>query len=465
MFPYFNAVIASAASLAQMDVIIKRKPLIDSLSEEGEKPVGRPFGNIEVKNVYFSYPSRPDNQVCNDYNLSVASGETVALCGPSGAGKSTIINLLLRFYDPSSGQILLDGMDIRSLNIRWLRSVIGYVGQEPVLFSGTIFENISYGFDKRVFSVDSVSDDVVIAAATLANAHDFITSFPNGYNTDVGSNGTALSGGQKQRIAIARALVKRPAVLLLDEATSALDNASEKLVQASIDQLQQSRMQTTLVIAHRLSTIRNADKIAVVNGGRVVELGKHDELLAKDGLYADLVRVQLGGDEASTSAKLNAMESAVAAVVEAVAVIYAEDVELSSFTKTAFEEDAKKSRNNEPNKQAGKVEKEKSAPVAAVEEAPLSKEESRRVSRRIWGMVAKYPGWVLLGFFGALCFGGAFPVWGYYLAKAQAMYFVESTHVLRVKAIGTAVAFIVLGVVTIGGATLQFWCIGRVRKW
>jgi len=203
----------------------------------------------------------------------------------------------------------------------------------------------------------------------------------------------------------------------------------------------------------------------VVNGGRVVELGKHDELLAQDGLYADLVRVQLGGDEASTSAKLNAMESAVAAVVEAVAVIYAEDVELSSFTKTAFEEDAKKSRNTESNKQAGKVEKEKSAPVAAVEEAPLSKEESRRVSRRIWGMVAKYPGWVLLGFFGALCFGGAFPVWGYYLAKAQAMYFVESTHVLRVKAIGTAVAFIVLGVVTIGGATLQFWCIGRVGEY
>ena len=253
-------------------------------------------GHIELRDVDFSYPSRPDVKVCKGYNLIVRPGETVALCGSSGAGKSTIMNLLLRFYDPIEGAVLLDHVDIRTFNVRWLRNRIGYVGQEPVLFAGTIADNIAYGVDRQV---DGVQDAITLrkrveAAARLANAHDFISAFPQGYDTDVGANGGSMSGGQKQRIAIARALIKQPAVLLLDEATSALDAASERIVQQSIDDLQACKAQTTIIIAHRLSTIRNADRIAVVSEGRIVELGTHNELVALNGLYSDLVSLQMG---------------------------------------------------------------------------------------------------------------------------------------------------------------------------
>ena len=253
------------------------------------------LGAIELREVDFAYPSRPNVQVCKGYNLTIKPGETVALCGASGAGKSTIMNLLLRFYDPLSGSVLLDNVDIRALNVRWLRNCMGYVGQEPVLFAGTIAENIAYGIDKKV---DGVQDAQALRirvenAAKLANAHEFISAFPLGYDTDVGANGGSMSGGQKQRIAIARALIKQPSVLLLDEATSALDAASERIVQQSIDKLQESKAQTTIIIAHRLSTIRNADRIAVVSDGKIKELGTHDELLALNGLYSDLVSLQM----------------------------------------------------------------------------------------------------------------------------------------------------------------------------
>jgi ATP-binding cassette subfamily B (MDR/TAP) protein 1 len=202
---------------------------------------------------------------------------------------------IFRFYDPQSGSINLDGINIKDLNIKWLRSQIGYVGQEPVLFAGTIAENIAFGldidFDKYASDGSLIKwanfpqniQDRIVSATQLANAYEFIMAFPSGFDTDVGSNGVSMSGGQKQRIAISRALVKRPAVLLLDEATSALDASSEKLVQQSIDELQKSHAQTTVVVAHRLSTIRNADKICVVEGGLIAEIGTHSELIAKNG--------------------------------------------------------------------------------------------------------------------------------------------------------------------------------------
>jgi ATP-binding cassette subfamily B (MDR/TAP) protein 1 len=264
---------------------------IDPLSETGAKPKSV-IGAISFKQIVFAYPSRPDQLIYGGplapegFTLEVKAGETVALVGPSGGGKSTCIALLLRFYDPAAGTIELDGRNIHELNIHWLRSHIGYVGQEPVLFTGTIKENISRG---NINATDKEIED----AARASNAHDFIMSFDEGYNTDVGKKSALLSGGQKQRIAIARAILKNPSILLLDEATSALDNESESQVQAALDHLQQIQRRTTLVVAHRLTTIRNADKIAVLGTGCVRELGTHDELMDLPGsTYAKLYRQQ-----------------------------------------------------------------------------------------------------------------------------------------------------------------------------
>jgi len=264
-----------------------RVPVIDTASLDGAKPdVESVKGEIEVKDVYFAYPSAPEHNVCNGYSLTVPAGAMVALCGPSGSGKSTIIQLVERFYDPQAGAVLLDGMDIKALNVMWLRSQLGLVGQEPVLFKGSVMANIRYG--KK-----DATDEEVEEAAKMANAHDFICfDLQDKYETDVGMRGGKLSGGQKQRVAIARAIIKKPAVLLLDEATSALDNESERVVQAALDEIMAKQKRTTIVIAHRLSTIRGADKIAVVNKGAVVEQGTHDDLMELGGLYHSLALPQ-----------------------------------------------------------------------------------------------------------------------------------------------------------------------------
>ena len=228
--------------------------------------------------------------MCTGYSLTIPAGQTVALCGPSGSGKSTIIGLIERFYDPQSGTVKLDGVDLKTLNVKWLRSQLGLVGQEPVLFSGSVSENIAYG------KQDATQAEIE-EAAKMANAHGFITdNLANGYDTNVGQGGGKLSGGQKQRVAIARAIIKKPSVLLLDEATSALDNESERIVQAALDEIMAKQKRTTVVIAHRLSTIRNADKIAVIHEGQVVDQGSHDELLSHvDGIYFKLVLAQQDG--------------------------------------------------------------------------------------------------------------------------------------------------------------------------
>jgi ATP-binding cassette subfamily B protein len=247
-------------------------------------------GHLTFDGVQFAYPSRPDVIVLDDFDLDLSPGQVAALVGPSGSGKSTVSALLARFYDPQRGRITLDGRDIRELRPGALREEIGTVAQEPILFATSIADNIRYG--RPGASLKEVMD-----AARTANAHDFVEAFPEGYDTLVGERGVRLSGGQKQRVAIARAVLKNPRILVLDEATSALDAANEQVVQDALDRLMQGR--TTLIIAHRLSTIRSADRIVVLDQGRVAEAGSHGELMARPGVYRRLVERQLGGVDVS----------------------------------------------------------------------------------------------------------------------------------------------------------------------
>jgi subfamily B ATP-binding cassette protein MsbA len=251
--------------------------------DSGEIELDSVTGNILLQNMSFKYPVAEDKALKN-INIEIKAGETVALVGSSGSGKTTLANMIPRFYAPTEGVIMLDNHDLSTIKLKSLRQHIALVSQEVVLFNDSVYNNIAYG------SNSTLDKDEVYKAAKLANALEFIEQLPNGFDTDIGENGTRLSGGQKQRLAIARALLKNAPILVLDEATSALDNQSEKLVQEALDRLMSNR--TTLVIAHRLSTIQHADKIIVMDKGQIVEVGKHDELLEKNGHYANLYNIQ-----------------------------------------------------------------------------------------------------------------------------------------------------------------------------
>ncbi|KAJ1555502.1 hypothetical protein HK405_001296, partial [Cladochytrium tenue] len=311
--PHLSDISTAVGAASKIFETIDRVSLIDSSNPDGIKPE-KVNGVIEFNNINFrafnakallrsnhffkDYPQRPDVQVLKDFSLRILPGQTVALVGASGSGKSTIVKLLERFYDPDSGNVTLDGHDLRTLNVRWLREQIGIVSQEPVLFDKTVRENILYGMredDAALGKVDDVRaaelERKVEEACRVANAWSFVSALPRGVNTSVGDTGSMMSGGQKQRIAIARAIMRDPSILLLDEATSALDTQSERVVQKALDNASKNR--TTVVIAHRLSTIKNADLIVVMRDGEIVEQGTHQSLMAiPDGVYASLVAVQ-----------------------------------------------------------------------------------------------------------------------------------------------------------------------------
>ncbi|KAL2510817.1 ABC transporter B family member 11 [Abeliophyllum distichum] len=281
--PCLSAFAAGQVAAFKMFQTIYRKSDIDPYSTNGRE-LDDITGDIELRNVHFSYPARPDEQIFNGFSLVIPSGTTLALVGQSGSGKSTVISLIERFYDPQSGEVLIDGINIKEFLLRWIRGKIGLVNQEPILFSSSIKDNIAYG-------KDGASIEEIKAAAEYANAAKFIDKLPQGLDTMVGVNGTQLSGGQKQRIAIARAILKDPRILLLDEATSALDAESERTVQEALDRVMINR--TTLIVAHRLSTVKNADTIAVIHQGKIIEKGSHSELVQDpEGAYSQLIRLQ-----------------------------------------------------------------------------------------------------------------------------------------------------------------------------
>ncbi|KAI8351787.1 P-loop containing nucleoside triphosphate hydrolase protein [Choanephora cucurbitarum] len=391
--PNLSAVSSACGAAYKIYSTIDRVPPID-VDQKGGLAPEKVLGEIEFKNVKFSYPTRPDITILKQLNLKIKPGMTVAFVGPSGSGKSTSVQLLQRFYDPLEGSVILDGKDLKEYNVAWLRSQIGVVSQEPVLFNMTIKQNLLMGVTKEV------SNDEIVAACKKANCHTFISQLPDGYETLVGEHGGMLSGGQKQRIAIARAILKNPTILLLDEATSALDTQSERLVQAALDAAAADR--TTIVIAHRLSTIRNADLIVVMQAGDLVEQGNHNDLLALNGVYADLVKKQeISTKQANSDVdELNSEE-----------LLKREQQELIAEKKRAEEELV-----NEKDTTVNLFKTTSRASVDALELKLRKEKEERKLAMKQSAPIGKVlkqmkPEWplLMLGVAGAMVAGAVFP--------------------------------------------------------
>ncbi|KAM9836236.1 bile salt export pump-like [Aulostomus maculatus] len=456
--PCLEAFAAGRGAATIIYETIDREPEIDCLSEAGYK-LDRVKGDIEFHNVTFYYPSRPEVKILDQLSVAVKSGETTAFVGPSGAGKSTAVQLIQRFYDPKEGMVTLDGHDIRGLNIQWLRSLIGIVEQEPVLFATTIAENIRYGRP-------GVSMDDIINATKEANAYNFIMDLPQKFDTLVGEGGGQMSGGQKQRIAIARALVRNPRILLLDMATSALDNESEAVVQEALDKVRMGR--TTISIAHRLSTIKNADVIVGFEHGRAVERGKHNDLLERKGVYFTLVTLQSQGDKA-----LNEKARQMADRED-------EPEKLSLSRAGSYRTSFRASIRQRSRSQLSNLVPESSVPIVgelgprayAVSQADKSKnaipeeeEEEEHVEPAPVARILKYnlPEWpyMLFGSFGAAVNGGVNPVYSLLFSQILATFSVTDPVAQRKEIDSICLFFVMVGVVSFFTQMLQGYAFSK----
>ncbi|XP_060717198.1 ATP-binding cassette, sub-family B (MDR/TAP), member 4 [Tachysurus vachellii] len=427
--PNIQAFSSARGAAHKVFTIIEHKPSINSFSDEGYKP-DVVKGNIEFKDIHFSYPSRQDVKVLHGMNLKISSGQTIALVGSSGCGKSTTVQLIQRFYDPQEGAVSIDGHDIRTLNVRCLREMIGVVSQEPVLFATTIAENIRYGRQ-------DVTQEEIEQATREANAYDFIMKLPDKFETLVGDRGTQMSGGQKQRIAIARALVRNPKILLLDEATSALDTESEAIVQAALDKVRLGR--TTIIVAHRLSTIRNADVIAGFQNGEVAEIGTHEELMEKKGVYHSLVTMQTfkstEGTEMTTEEEgLDEKSPSATSMTE----------------RTLYRQKSKSfSEKDQEDTHKDSVQEEKVPEVSFFKVLRLNKKE--------------WP-YIVVGLICAVINGGLQPAFAVIFSKIIAVFAEVDENVKRERANLFSLLFAVIGVVSFVALFLQGYCFGKAGE-
>ncbi|XP_054978347.1 bile salt export pump isoform X1 [Sorex araneus] len=423
---------------------IDRKSIIDCMSEDGYK-LDRIKGEIEFHNVTFHYPSRPDVKILNNLSMVVKSGEMTAVVGSSGAGKSTALQLIQRFYDPSKGMVTLDGHDIRSLNIQWLRAQIGIVEQEPVLFSTTIAENIRYGRE------DATIEDIV-CAAKAANAYNFIMSLPQKFDTLVGEGGGQMSGGQKQRIAIARALVRNPKILLLDMATSALDNESEAMVQEALNKIQHGH--TIISVSHRLSTVRAADVIIGFEHGAAVERGTHEELLERKGVYFTLVTLQSQGDSALNKEDAKGKDETEESGLES----------RMSFSRGSYRDSLRASiRQRSKSQLSYLVQESQSAIEEDRKEKNIPEEEEVEPApiRRILKFNAPEWPYMLVGSVGAAVNGSITPLYAFLFSQILGTFSLPDKEEQRTQINGVCLLFVAMGCVSLCTQFLQGYAFAK----
>ncbi|XXG67844.1 hypothetical protein AAC387_Pa06g1095 [Persea americana] len=440
--PSLNAFAAGRAAAYKMFKTINRKPEIDAYDRSGIE-LEDMKGDIELRDVYFSYPARPDVELFSGFSLSIPCGTTGAIVGESGSGKSTVISLIERFYDPQAGEVLIDGINLKKLRLGWIREKIGLVSQEPVLFTTTIKENIAYG--KNGATLEEIK-----TATELANAATFIDKMPQGLDTMVGEHGTQLSGGQKQRIAIARAILKNPKILLLDEATSALDAESERIVQEALVRIMLNR--TTVVVAHRLSTVRNADTIAVVHRGKIVEQGSHAELMKDlEGPYSQLIRLQEANskDKEVSAVDLDSVDSSLYNIKAT-----GRSGSQGSFLKRSI---SKESSNRVSSIHSfsgsfgspGPISIQKDGQVGFKDNDDNGHEETKHKAvpiRRLAYLNRPELPVLLLGIIAAIVHGVIFPVFGLLMSSAIKIFF-KPAHELRKDSRFWALMFVTLGVI------------------